>query len=694
MRRLRTALRRNAIVISVAVLVPLFVLLVMSASRSDVAPAAAPEASVRGVVEDETGRPVSGAHITMGTATTTSTANGEFSLESADARIAVASKAGHLSRTVVLEPGRPRTLVLTAREDETLSLRFGGDVMAGRRFYEDGPGRGPLLPPSSGAKEHAALLRHVAPLLKDADLMVVNLETPLMEQPYFDPTKPRPERFHPTKELAFGTDPAMALGLRQSGVDVVSLGNNHVMDGLDPGLESTTAALDEAGVAHFGAGRTEDEAWEPAYVNRRGQTVAFIGCTTVDGADHEITYVAGADRPGAARCDPDRLKRAVTQAKKRTDTIVFMPHGAVEYRRQQVPQVRELADVARRAGASMVVAHHPHVVGGLVGGEDFLFAESMGNLLFDQSLWETFPSYLVRADVRDGRPVSVIADPVVIDDFLPRPATGPYADAVSRIAAGSVPGAARVLGTGAGMSLGAGERGHTESQPLESGQPKHLAPGWWVDHGSSTQDLRWGSDLLYGTGSFESVAIPASATGERLWTLGEYAKRTSGASCEVTPSASGTGLQLARTPLSKRDAVAANAHRLQVGHHLSLVADVRRAAPGSALEVRWYRSAKGGSLTSSRLDLPSGSWAADECRSVRLDLDRPKGAKFAQVYVRQTPPDGGQRVERTGVDNVRLVQWSTDPSPGRAHDTVEATRDMTVTVRRDDPHGSTEPFLP
>lgn len=688
------ALGRNAAVVLVAVLVlglGLTVVTVVGGDGEGGPGADTGATTATGVVEDETGKRLAGATITMGSERTTSNSRGEFSLDATEPATATAKLKGHLSRTLVLEPGRPRTIALTGQQQETLSLRFGGDVMAGRRFYEQVDGEDPLLSSTPSAREHARLLTGVKPLLEDADLSMVNLETPLIEKPYFDPSEERPKRFHETKEIAFASHTSMARGLKDSGVDVVSLANNHVMDAHEQGLDTTVKALDRAGVEHFGAGVDADDAWKPTYVKKRGQTVGYVGCTTVDGARHPQSYVATKNKPGAAQCNAAQLRKSVTEAKRRADVVVFSPHGDVEYRRQQVSEIRDLMNVARQAGAAVIAGHHPHVVGGVTGGDDYVMAESTGNLLFDQTLWETFPSYLVRTDVRAGKPVSTTADPVVMDGFRPQPAVGQYADSIARIAAGTVPGRGRIGGPGVTLEHRTRDDGRTRTENLRAGKARHLAPGWWADPGIGG-DVRFGSDLLYGTGTFEGVST-AGQDPTRLWALGKFAYLGSGGACDATWPESGTGLQVARTPLSKKDVIASNAHRFPVGEEASLFADVRRAAPGSTLEVRWYGMTKGESMGVSTVDLPVGSWSSASCRKVRLDVDRPVGASYAQIFLRQQPPGGGQEVLRTAVDNVRFVEWSAQPLSGRGYDTVEATSNTTVTVRRDEKAGSSQPFL-
>ena len=60
----------------------------------------------------------------------------------------------------------PAEVLLTSEADQTVSLRFGGDVMFGRRYLdrnEDGDRSDGALAPDASVSEHAALLQHVRP---------------------------------------------------------------------------------------------------------------------------------------------------------------------------------------------------------------------------------------------------------------------------------------------------------------------------------------------------------------------------------------------------------------------------------------------------------------------------------------------------------------------------------------------------
>lgn len=654
--------------------------------------------SVQGTVLDETGRPVPNAAVRSGETKVTADGGGRFALPLRVPALGTVSAPGHLSRTLALEPHVTARIVLTSQEEDTLSLRFGGDVMMGRRFYEKQDGeKKALLKPSSSAKEHASVLDGVEPLLKDADLTAVNLETPLLEDPEVEPKGKRRKDVHPTKDLVIASATATAKGLALAGVDVVALGNNHLFDGLGPGVKSTMKALDEAGIEHFGAGTNAAGAWLPAIVTKRGQTVAFLGCTTVDGRQSGVAYVAGPTSPGAAECEPARLAAEVAKARAKADTVVVMIHGGVEYRRRQTPEVRELAQVAHRAGARIVVGSHPHVIGGLVGSGSDVFAETMGNFVFDQELWPTFPSAILRVDVRRGVPVATTLDPVVVDGYRPRPAVGGMADTVARISAGTVDGAARMGSAGAWLALGSAPAGAPVTVNLEKGAVRRLARGWWYQptpgqqpppgqQPAAGQDppVRMGTDLLLGTGSFERMQIGGDSSRASLWSVGKYGSITADAACGSDDK--GGGLMLARSPLSTRTAYASPDHRTSVasGQRLSLLASIRQASQGSRLQVHWFKDKEGKSSGVSSLELPPGAWNAATCRQVRFDVTVPKGVVAAQVFIMLKPPAGGQTVRRLAVDDLALVDWAGTGRGGRRYDVLEVKRTGPVTFQTDE----------
>jgi poly-gamma-glutamate synthesis protein (capsule biosynthesis protein) len=671
-------------------------------SLSDETVAARPDptvATVTGMVVDDTGAPISGATVWLDRTRVLSGPDGRFTVPREGAALVTASAPGHLPRTTTVDAGRVSRIALTGEASRTVSLRFGGDVMLGRRYYTGSDDTAPPLSRKAGSDDIARVLSGVKPLLEDADLSVVNLETALVENPWTDTDGRRPASVHPTKDLVITSSTKAARALKTSGVDVVSLSNNHSFDGLDQGLGSTIKSLDAAGVRHYGAGATVEAAWQPAIVTVKNQTMAFVGCTTVDGHAQTPSYVADGKHGGAAKCEPQRLESAVRAARNQAAYVVVSIHGGTEYRRSQTPEVRMLANVAHRAGARLVVGSHPHVVGGLMRRGDNVFIESLGNLAFDQEIWATLPSYLARVDVRGGATVAADIDPLVLDHYVPRPATGALAAAVHRLAAGWVDGGARLDQGRAAVSMGEPPVTGAPALPrstvrLAAGEVRRLGTGWWVvpadDLGSHGQV---GTDQLFGSGNFEPEAVGTSDAGP-LWTLGKYGRVTTDASC--SPSG-GQGLLLARTPLSQETAVATTRHRVPAaqGQKMTLTAKVRQASAGSRLEVHWYTDLAGPSTSSSRVDVPAGSWDRGSCLSVLLKVVAPSKAVAAQVFVVLDPPNGGQTVRRLAVDDLMLVDWAPKGKSGRRYDVVGGLTTGSVAVAADDSTTArTSPLVP
>ncbi|AKU16547.1 CapA family protein [Luteipulveratus mongoliensis] len=643
----------------------------------------------RGVIVDELGQAVSGARVQTreGEAVTTNR-SGAFVVHLDNPTLVTATAPDHKSRVQAIAPRTAPRIELTGQASRTISIRFGGDVMMGRRFYERVDGRPAQLTDPHNVQQHSAILSSVAPLLADGDLSVVNLETPLVDEPYYNPNRPRPKAFHPTKDLAFASGPATAKALKAAGVDAVSLGNNHSFDVLGPGLASTIKALDAAGVKHFGAGTNDAEAWKPAIVQAAGRRVALLACTTVDGSDHAIPYVAAAKRAGAALCTPAALKKAVTDARKQASYVAVMMHGGVEYQRDQTPESQSIFKVATEAGAQVVIGGHPHVVGGLTQSGGSVTAESMGNLTFDQSLWSTYPGYLLRVDLRDGAALRSTVDPLVMEHYRPVPSVGGVAQSASRLAAGSVAGPARLADNGAQVNASPPPPAMVKEQRLGERQIQAMAPGWWYSGTSAPVNaVRAGTDLLNGTGSFEQQGTDPGVPPGGLWTLGNYARLSNESRCDDGEIKGDLGLELLRSPLSKDDVVASPLNRQQVrpGQSLSLVADVRHAAKGARLELRWYRGAEGSSLRTTSETIPQVDKSAAGCRRVTINATVPSDARAVQVFLRLEPPKGGQETRRLAVDNVRLAQWAPEGISGRQYDMVRTTAAATGRFVRDLP---------
>jgi poly-gamma-glutamate synthesis protein (capsule biosynthesis protein) len=296
-----------------------------------------------------------------------------------------------------------------------LRLVFGGDVMLGRLVKEAMLRDGVDAP-----------LGAVAALLHGADLAIANLECAITGHHERWPGAP--------KAYYFGAAPEAAQALRDAGIKLVSLANNHILDYGVPGLLDTLSLLDAHGIAHAGAGPDLDAALRPAIVERRGLR---IGMTAF--CDHQADFAAGAGRPGmacldlrdeAAAIDAFALALAPLRAAGCGWTILSL-HWGPNMVSRPAPQLRRLAHAAIEQGWKIVFGHSAHVFHGVElvrGGGVILYAA--GDLVDDYRVEPGFRNdhqLLFELELGDGGLERMRLHPL----FIRRCRVGP-ADAAQR----------------------------------------------------------------------------------------------------------------------------------------------------------------------------------------------------------------------------------------------------------------------
>ena len=618
---------------------------------------------VSGRVLDLNGKPIGAVQIRHGQTRAWSGSDGHFRFESsARPGWIEVSRAGYASALRPVQPGLPTLVRLSPEDSDTVVLHAVGDVMAGRRFFTGDPAtqQAPQLLPGDGVEAHQRLLQAVQPLLARADLSLVNLESPLLPDPVAERVGIRAEGFHPTSGVVFASSLALAAALQRAGVDFVALANNHTYDALDRGLSSTLETLNLAGfrsgVGVFGAGFTLDQAWQPALRGVRGRKISVLGCTTVSGSSHPISYIASAQqqKAGAALCEAHRLGEAVRSA-KRFGPVVVVLHGGNEYQSDPTQPIEQMVEVARRAGATLVLNHHSHVLGGLRWDGRSLVALGLGNLLFDQTLWSTFPSQLLEVQLRRGVVQRVIVYPLLLHRYRPYPAAGALADWILRgIAAKS---SAPWVIQGGVMELDLSENADRTKRwlPVPAGTPATRL--WPLPANATVCGWRGGAPLeqgrsLLGVGDFEDQLVGASPGTGALWALLHNDQRL-----ERGAARTGVyGVRLRRSSLHRQPVLLRPLHRIAVqpGERLTFLAWMR-GPQGSRprLQISWYGAWRGPSVArvTRLINLPS----SNRWQPVRLDLQVPDHVVAVSPAIALDPPGFGQ--QWLDLDDLDLIRW-------------------------------------
>ncbi|MEV4535254.1 CapA family protein [Asanoa sp. NPDC049518] len=228
----------------------------------------------------------------------------------------------------------PRTLTLVASGDVLLHSGLWQDAAnaAGHRGYDFAP-----------------LFTHVAPVVRDADLAICHLETPVGR-----PGGPF------TGYPIFTVPPQIAPALRTTGYDSCSTASNHSLDGGAPGVRRTLDALDAAGIAHTGTARTAVEAARPTVYDVAGVRVGHVSYTFSFNGLREP-----ADKPWLANeLGVAALRREAHRARQAgAEFVIASIHWGTEYAHQPDAMQRRVArEVLSSPDVDLIVGHHAHVV--------------------------------------------------------------------------------------------------------------------------------------------------------------------------------------------------------------------------------------------------------------------------------------------------------------------------------------------
>jgi len=283
-------------------------------------------------------------------------------------------------------------------DGESVSLAFVGDILPAAKVLDLMKANGFDYP-----------FREAKEILSAADITAGNLETPIT-------TRGTPAE---DKQYVFRGSSDALPALKDAGFDFLSLANNHTLDYGWVGLSDTMDALDDAGLKHAGSGNDDKEAFEPAYIESNGITVAFISVTRVV---PEVPWKADKNHPGVAEAyAPDRAVAAIKEAKENADIVVVMAHWGVEREDRPVAHQTDLAHRFVDAGADLVIGSHPHVLQGFETYKGKWIAYSLGNFVFSTTTTRSSETGVLNAVCGKDGTCSLKFNPMFAKSAQPAP---------------------------------------------------------------------------------------------------------------------------------------------------------------------------------------------------------------------------------------------------------------------------------
>lgn len=235
--------------------------------------------------------------------------------------------------------------VATLSAEHIRSLLATGDIMPARSVNSRTVQRNDFLWP----------YRNVQPLPK-ADLLYINLETPLVEN-------------CPLSEegMIFCGDARNVEGLKYIRVDVASLANNHAGNFGKPGIDQTIAVLNGNNIAVTGVDKAITK-------NVRGKTFAFLSYNDIGESE------------GILKAQEEKIKSDIAAIRDKADILVVQFHWGTEYQDMPDHRQKELGRFTVESGADLIIGNHPHWIQPIEFKNGKLITYAHGNFIFDQ-MW-------------------------------------------------------------------------------------------------------------------------------------------------------------------------------------------------------------------------------------------------------------------------------------------------------------------
>ncbi len=237
--------------------------------------------------------------------------------------------------------------------------------------------------------------------LESADLAIANLEAPFSHDG---------EAF--AKKYNFKVPPQFARGVRQGGIDLVTLANNHMMDFGQTGLLATLATLDSVGIAYSGAGINKTAAHAPVVMQAQGKRIAFFGYSMT----FPTEFYATEDSGGTAYPEETLMRKNISAWADSVDFIVASFHWGAEKRETPKDYQVYFAHLAIDSGADLVLGHHPHVLQGLEIYNNRLIAYSLGNYAFGSYSPHSVDSIILKVHLREDGLLYAQCVPINVDN--------------------------------------------------------------------------------------------------------------------------------------------------------------------------------------------------------------------------------------------------------------------------------------
>lgn len=182
----------------------------------------------------------------------------------------------------------------------------------------------------------------------------------------------------------FNSPDQLATSLKNTGFDLISLSNNHILDRGLTGALRTMKVIAENDLKYVGANASLADSNEFLIEDIKGIKVAFLAYTySTNGIPIPKNYPFLVNM-----LETQKVIKDIKTVRSKADLVVVIPHWGIEYSLKASAEQKDQASKFFEAGADIIMGSHPHVVQPSeflkVNNKNKLLAYSMGNFIGDQ----------------------------------------------------------------------------------------------------------------------------------------------------------------------------------------------------------------------------------------------------------------------------------------------------------------------
>lgn len=252
-------------------------------------------------------------------------------------------------------------------EDAAVSFAAFGDNLLHEPIYRYGLQNGEAF---------GFLFENFRDVIQEADISVINQETPLVENPAKYGDYPR-----------FGTPAGAGQAIADAGFDVVTCATNHALDRGADGVNTTKRLFEDRGVLCLGIQTEEETEYRPYEILRKkGIRFALLNYTY---GTNGIRLPESAPYMVHLLEDEEKIRRDIASARAEADFVILFVHWGTENSTETDEFQKKWTEVFLDCRADVVIGTHPHALQPVElltsgDGHEMLVYYSLGNFISAQ----------------------------------------------------------------------------------------------------------------------------------------------------------------------------------------------------------------------------------------------------------------------------------------------------------------------